>query len=47
MQNILYYILSWAVNGAELEMERLRGVTPEVWQEVYQGESTRGDGGVV
>jgi hypothetical protein len=47
MQNILYYILSCAVNGTELEVERLKGVTPGVWQEVYQGESTRGDGGVV
>lgn len=35
MKNTLYYILSCAVNGKELEVERLRNVTPEGWQEVY------------
>lgn len=35
MKNIVYYILSCAVNDTELEGERLMGVTPEGWQEVY------------
>lgn len=35
MKHKLYYILSCAVNGKELEVERLKDVTPEVWQEVY------------
>lgn len=35
MRNILCYILSCAVNGTELEAERLKGVPPEEWQEVY------------
>lgn len=35
MNNILYYILSCAINGTELEVERLKDVTPEGWQEVY------------
>lgn len=35
MTNILYYILSCAINGTELEVERLRGVSPSDWSEVY------------
>ena len=35
MRNILYYILSCAVNNSELKAERLKGVTPQGWQEVY------------
>lgn len=36
MRNILYYILSRAVNNSELEVEYLKGVTPEGWQDVYR-----------
>lgn len=35
MQKILYYILNCAVNGTELEAERLKGVMPGGWQDVY------------
>lgn len=34
-KNIIYYILSRSVNGSELEVERLSGVTAEKWYEVY------------
>lgn len=35
MKNILYYILGCAISGKNLEVERLKGVTPERWHEVY------------
>lgn len=35
MRDILYYILNCAVNGKELEEDRLKDVTSEGWQEVY------------
>ena len=35
MKQVLYYILSCAVSGKELEVERLKDVTPQGWQEVY------------
>lgn len=35
MRDILYYILGCAVSGRNLEVERLRDVTPEGWHEVY------------
>lgn len=36
MKRILYYILSCAVNNSDLEVEHLKGVRPEGWQEVYR-----------
>ena len=35
MKNTLYYILSCAVSGKELEVERLKDVTPQGWKDVY------------
>ena len=35
MKDILYYILSSAVSDRNLEVERIKDVTPEGWHEVY------------
>lgn len=47
MQNILYYILSCAVNGTELEVGCMKGVTPGVWQEVYLTGKSQGVTGLL
>lgn len=35
MKHKLYYILGCAISGMDMEVERLKGVTPERWHEVY------------
>lgn len=47
MRNILYYILSCAINNSNLEVERLKGVTPEEWQEVYRLGKAQGVTGIL
>lgn len=47
MRNILYHILGCAVSGRNLEVERLKNVTPKEWHEVYLMGKAQGVTGLV
>ena len=47
MKDILYYILGCAVSGRNLEVERLKDVTPEGWHEVYLMGKAQGVSGLL